>query len=210
VINEFGFVSLNPNNPMEDIDRHTGFAEMHLGPKWTFYRNDQNQTVAAGGLTFILPTGSNRVAQNTGNLGLDPYLTVAHTFGRLPSGYGSFNLMSTTGYTFGVDSQRSEFLHSSLHLDYNIANANKIYPLIELNWFHYTKAGRARDVNFEGVDMANFGASNLANKDFVSLAVGARYKFTENFQTGLTAEFPVSSNKQLTDFRVTWDFIFRY
>jgi hypothetical protein len=96
-----------------------------------------------------------------------------------------------------------------MHLDYNIANTN-FYPLLEANWFHYTKAGRNSDLGFEGADLVNFGSRSLDGRDFFTLAAGLRYKFTENFQTGLAAEFPLTHQEELTSFRLTLDFIFRY
>ena len=44
----------------------------------------------------------------------------------------------------------------------------------------------------------------------VSLATGLRYKFTEHFQLGTAFEWPLTSRKDLTDFRFTFDLIFRY
>jgi hypothetical protein len=208
-MNELGFVSLQPNNPTDGFSRDTGFAELHLGPKYTFLRNTQTRTLMAAGLTFEIPAGSGRVFQSTGNLGLDPYLSFAQNF-RLPAGWGNLNFLAATGYSFAVDSQRSEFYHASLHLDYNIAGLNKFYPLIEMNWYHYTKAGRLTDVGFEGVDLANFGSRSLGGRDYLTLAPGFRYKFREWLQAGVGLEWPLTNQKEITDFRFTFDLIFRY
>jgi hypothetical protein len=211
VINELGFVSLHPNMPADGVSSSTGFAELKIGPKYTFLRNKDCDMVAAAGLTFEIPTGSRRVFQDTGNLGLDPYVTFGKTFGRLPSGYGSFNFLAAGGYSFGVDDKRAEFLHASLHLDYNIANANKFYPLIEMNWLHYTKGGRLTDLGFEGGDLVNFGSHSVGNRDDLSLALGARYKFNEHVQLGGTIAWPLLSHQAtINDFRLTFDVIFRY
>jgi hypothetical protein len=56
----------------------------------------------------------------------------------------------------------------------------------------------------------NFGSASLGGKDFVTLAAGLRYKFSECIQTGIGFEWPVTSQKELTDFRLTFDLIFRY
>jgi hypothetical protein len=211
VMNELGFVSLNPNAPADGVSRDTGFAEIKLGPKYTFLRNKDCGMVAAAGLTFELPVGSKRVFQDTGNLGLDPYVSFAKTFGRLPSGFGSFNFLAAGGYSFGVDSQRAEFLHTSFHLDYNVANANKIYPLLELNWRYYTKAGRRDDLGFEGGDLVNFGSHSIGDRSELSLALGARYKFSEHIQLGGAFEWPLLAHQAtINDFRFTFDVIFRY
>ena len=46
-----------------------------------------------------------------------------------------------------------------MHLDFDVANLHRIYPLVELNWYHYNRSGKARDLNFEGADLVNFGSS---------------------------------------------------
>jgi hypothetical protein len=213
VLNELGLVSLNPNNPTPQIGKDTGFAEVKVGPKYTFLRNCCTGSVLAGGLTFEIPAGTNKVFQNTGNLGLDPYITYGQRI-RLPAGFGSLNFMTELGYSFSVDSKRSEFLHNSYHLDYNVAGLNKIYPLIELNWFHYTQAGKNFVPAFggiEGADLVNFGSTDVGNRDLVTLAVGARYKFTEQVQVGAAAEWALTRHdKTLSDFRFTVDLILRY
>jgi hypothetical protein len=56
----------------------------------------------------------------------------------------------------------------------------------------------------------NFGSRTLNGRDFFTLAAGLRYKFSENCQTGLAFEFPLSHQEDLTSFRLTLDFIFRY
>ena len=48
--------------------------------------------------------------------------------------YGSFNAMGTLGYSF-ADHERSDYLFSSLHLDYDVGGRHFLYPLVELNWF---------------------------------------------------------------------------
>jgi hypothetical protein len=100
VMNKLGWVSLHPNNPTDGVQDQTGFAEVDIGPKWTFYRCESTGTILATGLTFQIPTGS-AAAQNTGTLGLVPYITFGQNFGRnWLQGYGSFNFMAEAGYNF--------------------------------------------------------------------------------------------------------------
>ena len=213
VVNKLGFVTLDSHNhdDPEPSGSHTGFGELWLGPKWTFLRNEQAGRVAAVGLTLEIPTGSARTFQDTGDLGLDPYVTFGQTFGR--TSFGTFNFLAAGGYSFATDNKRTEFLHGSLHLDYDVGNLHRIYPLAEVNWFHTTKFGRAVDVGGEGADLVNFGSSSVAGgRDLVTMALGARYKFggSDNFQLGTAFEFPVTNRKDLADFRFTFDLIFRY
>ncbi len=206
VMNKFGLTWMEPHVGTPDFQTHDGFSEILIGPKYTFLRSESTGTVGAVGLTFDLPVGDRHVFQDTGSLSMIPYVSLAQSFGK--SRFGSFNAMGTLGYNFSVDSKRSENVFGSLHLDYEIAR--KIYPLVELNWFHYTSNGRTEPINFEGRDLFNFGSTAVSGHDELSLAVGARYKFNECIQTGLAVEMPLTSRRDLMDYRVTFDVIFRY
>ncbi|HEY3394816.1 MAG TPA: hypothetical protein VGK58_19070, partial [Lacipirellulaceae bacterium] len=147
--------------------------------------------------------------QDTGDLSLSPYFSIAQNFWRTQ--YGAFNFMNTTGYSFAVDSDRTDFFYLSAHLDYNIGNLGKFYPLVELNWTRYTFNGDARNFGFEGNNLFNFGSDGVAGKDDLTLAFGGRYKLSEAIQFGLAAEFSILGGyRHMDDFRLTMDMIFRY
>lgn len=210
-ISRFGFTSINPRGSNPDITSHTGFSEFLIGPKVTFIRSETSHTVAAFGLTFDVPTGSAAVLQNTGHTALIPYFSIAQNFGRFD--YGSFNFMNTTGYTFRTDNTRSESFYSSFHLDFDVKDGHVFYPLLELNWRHYTRNGGARDLYFEGNDLANFGSRATSGHDDMNLALGFRYVINKNITWGLAGEFNILRNgdgRHLDQFRFTTDLIFRY
>jgi len=212
VLNKLGGISIQPDEKFFISDQ-SGFSEVWLGPKLTFYRDDCKNTVAAAGLTFQIPTGSSKVFQDTGNLSLVPYLSFAKTFGRLPNAFGNFNFMSTTGFAVSTDNQRSDYFFTNLHLDFDVGAQRRLYPLIELNWIRYLNNGHAQPLfNFEGGDLFNFGSRAVSNKSLATLATGIRYKLggKENIQFGGAFEFPLTSQKDLLDFRFTFDVIFRY
>jgi hypothetical protein len=173
-------------------------------------RNTDTGSAAAVGVMFEIPTGSDKVFQNTGDLSITPYLSYAQTLCRLPSGYGSLNFMGNMGYSFATDNKRSEFFYTNLHLDYNVAGLNKVFPLIETNWIYYTKSGTNTRLGYEGADLINFGSKTREGKNYFSLAAGLRYKFTENIIAGAAIQFPVSPEQGLQDYRLTFDLIFRY
>jgi hypothetical protein len=208
VMNKLGGIWIEPHNPDSDFQSHDGFAEIDLGAKYTFLRSESTGTLGAAGLTFQIPAGDRHVFQDTGNLGLAPYVSMGQNF--LRSSYGSFNALGTLGYDFSIDKKRSENLFASLHLDYDIANLKKIYPLVEVNWFHYTRNGTTENLGFEGRDLFNFGSRHVAGKDEVSVALGGRFKLNEVIQFGTAVEIPVTNHKGLMDYRVTADVIFRY
>jgi hypothetical protein len=208
VLNKLGGVWIEPHNPDADFQSHSGFAEIDLGPKFTFLRCESTGTLGAVGLTFQIPAGDRQVLQDTGNLGLVPYLSMGQNFFR--TSYGSFNALGTIGYDFSIDKKRSENLFASLHLDYDIANLHRFYPLVEVNWFDYTRNGTSENLSFEGRDLFNFGSQHVSGHSEVSIALGGRVKLNECIQFGTAVEFPVTSQHDLMSYRVTADIIFRY
>ncbi|MFZ4608915.1 MAG: hypothetical protein ACOYNM_03830, partial [Gemmataceae bacterium] len=60
VINKFGWISLNPTDQQGGFNGDLSFSELWLGPKWTFWRDEKNNLVAAAGLTFEIPSGPQR------------------------------------------------------------------------------------------------------------------------------------------------------
>jgi hypothetical protein len=210
VLNKVGWVFNEPKNPSSGITSDNGISEIWLGPKYTFWRDDRTGTLMAAGLTFQVPSGSRKVQQDTGNLSLSPYLTFAQNLNFLPTGWGSFNFMATAGYTFATDSQRTDYFYSTYHLDYDLGGLRKIYPMIELTWVNYTSSGKARDLTFEGRDLFNFGSTGVGGHNDVTLAAGLRYKFNEAIQTGIAAQFPMAGRRDIADFRLTVDMIFRF
>jgi hypothetical protein len=208
VMNKFGGIWQEPHFPFDGFAPHAGFSEIWLGPKYTFLRCESTGTVAAAGLTFQIPAGSGRVFQDTGVLTLNPYVSIAQTFGR--SSYGSFNFMNTSALAFATDDKRSDYFYSSFHLDYNVLNRNKYYPLIEMNWTHYNEAGSANAFGFEGRDLFNFGSTAVSGRNYLTMALGARYKYNECIQFGLAVGTPIINPRDLYGFRITTDLIFRY
>jgi hypothetical protein len=208
VINKLGFVWTDPHNTTDGAHRTAGFSELWLGPKYTIIRNDQSRTLLAAGLTFQIPTGPGHVFQDTGSLTLAPYLSFAQNF--LKTGVGSFNFMNTTLYAFVADNRRTDYFFTQFHLDFDVMNWNKFFPLIEMNWIHYTQNGGARPLSFEGKDLFNFGSMGIAGMGELSLALGFRYKFCEGIQLGTAFQFPIAGHRDLDAFRWTIDLIFRY
>jgi hypothetical protein len=204
VMNKFGWIWDEPHSPgTTGLLPHAGLSEIWLGPKYTFLRSDSTGTVAAGGLTFQIPAGPAKVAQNTGTMSMVPYLSLAQNFAQ------NFNFLSTLGYSFATDNQRSDYLFWSWHVDYDIGGLHRFYPLVELNWFHVTSAGTARGLGFEGQDLFNFGSMATSGQDSLSLAFGGRVKINEFTQVGLAIEFPLIASP-LMAWRTTLDLIIRY
>ncbi len=207
VFNKLGGITLSPNGSSL-YDGGTGFAELWLGPKYTIIRNENTGSLLAGGVQFQIPIGSSSVYQNTGSLSVVPYLTYGQNFCR-DWKIGSFNTLIGTGYSFATDSVRSDYYYLSAHLDLDVLNKHKFYPLVEMNWLYYTKNGNGLPVATEGRDLFNLGGQ-AKNTGMITAAFGGRYKITECAQVGAAFEFPLAGPRDIFQYRVTLDFILRY
>jgi hypothetical protein len=209
VVERFGWYFTDVANPQAGITSSNGFSEVHIGPKFTF-GDDTLKRIWAVGLTLELPVGGTAVGQGTGDLGLRPYFSFAQNFGEFYG--GSFNFLNTTGYDLPTDNQRSNMFFSSFHLDYDIAGQKKWFVLTEFNWSYYPFNGGARPFTFEGNNLYNFGSTMDGGRNDMTLAIGGRYKYSENLQFGIAAEFNILGNgaTHMDDFRVTFDMILRY
>ncbi|HEY1190208.1 MAG TPA: hypothetical protein VGE74_21360, partial [Gemmata sp.] len=206
VFNKFGGIVLNTGNASRYGDE-TGFAELWLGPKYTFYRGEENGALVAGGLQFQLPVGSSGAFQNTGSLSLVPYVTYGQNFLR-DFRLGSFHSIIATGYSFSTNNERTDYYWLSAHLDFDVMNAHRFYPLAELNWFLNTTNGNSLTIGSEGRDLINFGGQ--AKHGLLTGALGGRVKLTESAQFGAAFEIPLAGPKDLFRYRFTLDFILRY
>jgi hypothetical protein len=205
-LDKLGGMALNPGQGSA-VDGGTGLTEIWLGPKYTFYRNDQSRTIAAAGAIFQIPTGPTRIFQSTGDLSIVPYGTIAQKFGK--SSFGEFQVLDTAGLAFSVNNQRSDYFYNTLHLDFDVLNWQRIFPLIELNWFHYTSNGQFSPLGIEGADIANIGSA-VAGRNFLNLAFGSRFKVSESVTTGFAVEFPLLNTRDLMEFRLGFDLIWRF
>ena len=194
VMHELGGVTINPGTA-SGLPSQSGFAELHLGPKFTFLHSVDNQFVGAAGLMFQLPVGPARVFQDTGSFSMTPYVSLAKNL--FPTSIGSFNVMDTFGYTIRTDGTRSDYFYNSIHLDWDVGNRHRLYPLVELNWFHYTRSGSERTLGFEGLDFANFRVNERGRQQRPQHRRGWRYKFSEHLQFGGAVEFPLNKGSDI-------------
>jgi hypothetical protein len=207
VMHKLGGISVNPGSASV-FDGSNGFSEFWIGPKYTFIRNEEAGRLMATGVQFQGGVGSKEVFQDTGSLSIVPYLSYAENFLR-DGRFGSVNAMLGTGWAFSVNSQRSDYYYLSAHLDLDVGNCHRFYPLTELNWIIYTSNGSSRPIGSEGRDLINFGGQAAGN-GMVTWAIGARYKISESAQLGAAFELPIAGPRDLFQYRFTLDFILRY
>lgn len=206
VVNKVGASMFSPGSDSA-LDNSIGLSELWLGPKVVLIRDLEFQTLVSAGTTFQIPLGSSSVYQDTGDLSVVPYVSAAQKL--MSTAWGTLNGMATVGYSFGTNSARSDYFYASAHIDFDLNNKHRFYPLAELNWFAYTKDGTSRDFGVEARDLANFGAA-AKGANLVTWALGGRYRANNRWEFGGAFEGPLVGPRDMFDYRFTVDFIWRY
>ena len=207
VVHKLGYTSFKPGSGSL-FQGGNGLSELWIGPKVVVYRNTEFKTLISIGTQFQIPFGSESALQDTGRLSVVPYLSAAQRL--LVTEIGTLNGMATAGYSFSTSRDRSDFFYASAHLDFDIANGHRFYPVAEVNWFSYTTDGRARPITTEGRDFANVGAAAKGN-NLVTWALGLRWRsLNGRWELGGGYEGRMFGQRGLFDGRVMLDVIWRF
>lgn len=203
-----GWIDFNPD---QTLTADEGWADLAAGLKYVFHRGEG--CVASAKVVAELPTGDDEVWQGNGDGAIMPAVAAVKQS-------GAWQFGGTIGYIQPLSDEESAELYDSWHVSYELAP--NFFPLVELNHLHVTDpgdGGKRFDVqadggvpsiaNFEGGDLVNFGAANAdENEDFVSLAVGARYRCSDDVELGAAYEFPLTDEEaSLMEYRVTADIV---
>ncbi|MBL8828116.1 MAG: hypothetical protein JNM18_14145 [Planctomycetaceae bacterium] len=79
-----------------------------------------------------------------------------------------------------------------------------------MNWFNWTRSGTLLPVGFEGNDLLNLGATNVAGNSIATMAVGGRKKFGCMHEAGIGYEFPLTARRDILNDRLYVDLLLRY
>lgn len=195
-----GYATINPGaGPSTD-----GFLNLGIGLKYVFIRDVERQFLLAGGFMYEPQTGEADVFQGHG----DGTFTFFLTSGKQLA--GCWHLLGTVGYQVPVDSNaNSSYYYTSLHLDRQMG---RFYPLVEMNWYHWVAGGNRGlpPALGEGDGLINFGTSGVAGNDQVTLALGGKFKLSDNAELGAAWEFPISNRRDLLENRLLVELILRY
>lgn len=196
-----GYIWMDPDNPA--AGNPDGWADIAAGLKYNLIRNVESQHVLSVGTTFELPVGSNQVFEGRGTGEFHMFAT--NGLALTPKSHW----LSATGFRLPTNTAaRSQMWYWSNHYDYNIWG--KWYAVGEVNWFHWMQSGNALPVNFEGGDLFNLGATNVAGNSMVTMAVGARRKLWNMSELGVGYELPVSARQDVMSSRLYLDLILRF
>ncbi|MFO1020411.1 MAG: hypothetical protein U0903_06915 [Planctomycetales bacterium] len=196
-----GYIWMNPTNgALGDPD---GWANIAAGLKYNLIRDPDAQRIVSVGTTFEIPAGTKKVFQGNGSGEFHLFLTGGQQIGE------RWHYMTASGFRLPSDfAAQSQSWYWSNHVDY--ALTDRLYGLVELNWFHWTGSGKTLPVNFEGVDLVNLGSTSVAGNDVVTIAFGGRRKLFCASEVGAGYEVPVSPRKDIFGSRLYLDLILRY
>ncbi|RIL08705.1 MAG: hypothetical protein DCC75_08235 [Proteobacteria bacterium] len=193
-----GYVDLNADSVLDDQE---GFADLSVGVKYAFFRDDAARQIATLGLRYEIPTGEEEVFQGQGDGALNPFLSGAY-------GLGPVNIMLGTGFRFAFDNDDSSFYDAGLQFDTKIGS---FHPVVDFNLSHVISDGNRLAIADEGEDFFNFGASESDGKTLVSAGLGMRVDLADNVIFGVSYQIPLTEGQgsNLLDYRVTSDIIFK-
>ncbi len=194
-----GYIDFNPNAGLSDDE---GFANVALGAKYAFHRDDAAGTIFSGGLRYEAPIGDEEVFQGEGDGNINPFVTGAVALQNL-------NLMAATGFRLPLDSDDSTLYDLDIHIDAPLGN---FYPSVEFNLVHVVDAGNRIGLGGEGADLINFGSSNSDGETLVTTAVGGRYRINDDLDFGVAYQVPLTNGpgSDIFDWRLTTDLIFSF
>jgi hypothetical protein len=197
-----GFADIDFDRGLPDT---SGFANISAGLKYALHSDPKDQSILSLGIEYEPTTGD----INTGGINLqgggsgfvDLFVTGAKAWGKL-------GLQASLGVNLALDSAHdSSLFHWSGHADYELLP--NFFPLFEINGFTTIDNGRrTRGVNFEGVDLVNFGSTESGT--VVTLTGGFRYRFSAHIQMGVGYESTVTDRRDLLDDRIYVDLVISY
>ena len=195
-----GWINFNPDGVLDD---ESGFANIAVGAKYAFYKDDMQGRILTGGLRYEIPTGNRDVLQGEGDGFVQPFLTGAVALGDY------WNFMTASGLRIAVDDEDSSFWDYDAHIDVKIG---KFYPSLELNMVHVIEAGDRLPIADEGMDLISIGSSESRGKTLVTGAVGGRYRINDSVDYGIAYQIPLTNGagSRFIDWRITTDFIFSF
>jgi hypothetical protein len=197
-----GYVDFDPD---ATLDSGNGYLDIGAGLKYAFILDPDDEFVLSGKVLFEFSNGSRDVFQGNGDGNAAPSLTFL-------KGYDKFQFMGTVGGIIPFQhNDESTLLYTSWHASYNIAD--EFFPLVEVNYFRVIRNGHRNPITrWEGGDVINLGSNDgTSHRNFVTIALGARYRVFKKLDFGFAWETPLTThNNGLMQNRYTIDFVFYF
>ncbi len=209
------------SEPDETLSAHSGWGDLAAGLQYSLIYDPENQFILSARGVYELPSGDDEIYQGNGDGTITPSLLFLKGFDRL-------QLSGALGVILPIDSgEEDTLLYDSWHLSYAVTDW--FFPLVEFNHFYVLESGD-RDVpasglgaigtgdeddlvagiaEFSGCDLINLGGSNSdENRNYATMALGARFRLTEWLDAGAAYEFAVTDESHgLLDDRYIFDMV---
>lgn len=197
-----GYAFIHPNNLLASSE---GWLNLAAGLKYQLIRDVENQFMVTAGTMYELQSGEAGAFQSQGD-------GIFSFFGVVGKEIAEVNhFLFNFGFELPVDRvYNSSFFYAQLHADRQLFGW--LYPLAELNWYHYTSGGNWGIPNAlgEGDGLINFGTSGVAGNDLVTVALGLKARLSWNVETAVVWEKPISNRQDLIGDRLIAELILRY
>lgn len=201
LVRKLGYVWNDFQNSLPDDD---GFANFTFGAKYAILAEPKNRRYLTVGTSYEAPSGKidagNIELQGGGSGMSDTFIAWSSRVGEKTA------FQASAGFNMALDSDHdSSYFHYTFHVDHEVLP--KFYALFEGNLLTTIREGDRTNGalfgDFEGYDLFNFG--NTESGTIVTLGGGVRYRLSDYLMFGVGAEFPVSSNEDIVDFRILSD-----
>ena len=181
-----------------------GLANLSLGVKYALISDPQQGQLVTAGITYEIPSGTLKAdsfrLQGDGFGYLNLFVTAARS-------HENLGVQAMIGTKIALDQERStSWFNYALHMDYEILP--DFFPLVELNGFTPINDPRQNALAVSGLDLFDIGGADP--QPVVTFAAGSRYKFYNRIIAGLVYEVPLTSDKDIIDWRVTADLVIYY
>lgn len=202
IFNKNGLMDFNhaSSNMLSD----TGLANLSFGVKYALISDSKQEQLVTAGITYEIPSGTLKAdafrLQGDGSGFLSPFLTAMES-------YNKVSMQAMVGFKFALDQDRNtSWFNYSVHMDYEILP--NWFPLVEFNGFVPIEDAEQFQFSYEGLDLVSVGGANADS--VITFAAGGRYKISSNVMAGLAYEVPLTSDKDIMNWRVTGDMVFYY
>ncbi|HEY1068054.1 MAG TPA: hypothetical protein VGE52_18165, partial [Pirellulales bacterium] len=191
-----GYIELNPTNGALG---GSGFANVAAGLKYNLIRNIDWATLVSVGATYEIPMGSDDVFQGNGDGDFHFFMSGATELTEWS------NWITGSGFRIPTNgNEGSQLWYWSNHFDVELVS-NKIFFFGEFNWYHYMRSGNGPISGFEGQDLINLGADNVAGNDIVTAAIGPTARLLDGkIELSGAYEVPLTNRRDLLDGRMTF------
>jgi len=183
-----------------------GALNISLGAKYAAIALPKSHTYLTGGLRYEGATGDLESGATELQGGGDGFFDLFLSFETAL--WNRLGVETSTGFNMAVDRDHdATSYHAALHVDYEVVRG--LFGVLETNVITVLNEGDRTDSSllgsFEGYDLLSFGSTEAGT--VATMGFGARYRLGRNALFGLAYEVPVTTRKDLIDFRIGLDFV---